>query len=247
VSEIEIVLPETASSSIKYFVTPAVSQMLATKLVITCAVLFATTSVTLPVVFASGLGNSSGVAPSHFNNTDSTISVGSGQGVIVYHAHRIQSPNWAPCFASVCDNGTGPGLGMYFVVYNSSRVLIAHGYADENGTQITGLNLGQNYSIYPADCDMCHNSTHSVIFVHWGGKDNSTDRPRTFVLAGGSSAISLDVYYKLVEMGTNSNNNNPQTSSNNTNNLTEGTNSSLGPAEASTTTNAISRSNSLLQ
>lgn len=175
--------------------------MLPTKLLALSAVLLAVPALAVPLAFGS-IPIASNIPGT--NHTDSTVSVGSGQGIIVLHAHRIQSPNWAPCFALVCDNGTGPGVAMYFVVYNSSKVLIGHGYADENGTQITGLNIGQNYSIYPADCDNCHNSTHSVKFVNWGGADNRTDRPRTFLVNDSSSAVPLDVYYRIVELGANS-------------------------------------------
>ena len=86
---------------------------------------------------------------------------------------------------------------MYFVVYDSTGKIVGHGFADETGTQITGLNVGSSYSIYPADCNLCHNSTHNVVFDHWG--DNSNVRPRTFVAQ--SSPVSVDAYYKIVELG----------------------------------------------
>ena len=152
------------------------------------ALVFVAASMAIPLSLGSGI----------YASADSTsISAGSGQGVIVFHAHRISSADWASCFALKCNAGTGPGATMYFVVYNSTGALVTHGFADESGTRVIGLNTGQIYSIYPADCDLCHNSTHNVVFDHWG--DNSTIRPRPFM--ANSSPLSVDAYYKIVELG----------------------------------------------
>jgi hypothetical protein len=129
-----------------------------------------------------------------------SVSAGTGQRAIVYHAHRIASPDWAPCFATTCDAETGPGTTMYFVVYDSTGRIVAHGFADETGTQITGLTVGATYYLYPADCNLCHNSTHNVVFDHWG--DGSTDRPKAFTVQ--ANPISADAYYRIVEQGTSS-------------------------------------------
>jgi len=101
---------------------------------------------------------------------------GSSSNGITVSAHRIPASYWAPCFALVCSAGTGPGASMYFVLYDASGNIVATGFADENGYTFTGLNPGQTYYVYPADCDLCHGSTHNVIFQYWGN-DVSTTRP----------------------------------------------------------------------
>lgn len=127
-----------------------------------------------------------------------TITVGDGQGSILYRAHRVADPTWAPCFALTCDAGAGPGASMYFVVYNSSGTIIANGFADETGTMIKGLSVGSTYYVYPTDCNLCHNSTHNVVFDHWAD-DDSSNRPRGFAV---STQQNADAYYKIVELGT---------------------------------------------
>jgi hypothetical protein len=129
-----------------------------------------------------------------------TITVGEGQGSILYRAHRVADPTWAPCFALTCDAGTGPGASMYFVVYNSSGTIIANGFADETGTIIKGLSVGSTYYVYPTDCNLCHNSTHNVVFDHWAD-DDSSERPRGFMVSSNIQQ-SADAYYKIVELGT---------------------------------------------
>lgn len=129
-----------------------------------------------------------------------TITVGEGQGSILYRAHRVADPTWAPCFALTCDAGTGPGASMYFVLYNSSGTIIANGFADETGTIIKGLSVGSTYYVYPTDCNLCHNSTHNVVFDHWAD-DDSSERPRGFVVSSNTQQ-SADAYYKIVELGT---------------------------------------------
>jgi len=128
-----------------------------------------------------------------------TIVVGDGQGSMVYRAHRVADATWASCFATTCDVGTGPGASMYFVVYNSSGDIIANGFADETGTTIKGLSIGSTYYVYPTDCDLCHNSTHNVVFDHWAD-DGSSERPRGFVIS--NTQIAADAYYRIVELGT---------------------------------------------
>jgi hypothetical protein len=128
-----------------------------------------------------------------------TIIVGDGQGSILYRAHRVADPAWAACFALTCDAGTGPGASMYFVVYNSSGTIIANGFADETGTVIKGLSVGSTYYVYPTDCNLCHNSTHNVVFDHWAD-DGSSERPRGFAVS--STQQNADAYYKIVELGT---------------------------------------------
>ena len=94
---------------------------------------------------------------------------------ITISANRVPASYWAPCFALTCSLGTGPGASMYVVLYNSAGTVVATGFADENGYTFTGLTPGATYSVYPSDCDLCHGSTHDVLFNHWG--DNSTTRP----------------------------------------------------------------------
>jgi hypothetical protein len=128
-----------------------------------------------------------------------TITVGEGAGSILYRAHRVAAESWDPCFALTCEAGTGPGASMYFVMYDSSGDLIANGFADESGTSIKGLSIGSMYHIYPADCDLCHNSTHNVVFDHWA--DGSSERPRGFAISS-DAPVSADAYYEIVELGT---------------------------------------------
>lgn len=103
-------------------------------------------------------------------NTTGTTTTGSG-GITVY-ASRISAGYWAPCFALTCSAGTGPGASMYFILYDSSMNVVQTGFANENGYTFTGLTAGATYYVYPADCDLCHGSTHDVLFQYWG--DNSS-------------------------------------------------------------------------
>jgi len=93
-------------------------------------------------------------------------------GITVY-AHRIPASYWAPCFAPVCSAGTGPGASMYFVLYNASGHVVGTGYSDEAGYTFTGLKSGVTYYVYPEDCDLCHGSTHNVIFRYWDHNSSS--------------------------------------------------------------------------
>jgi len=96
-------------------------------------------------------------------------------GITVYAA-RISAPYWAPCFALVCTAGTGPGASMEFILYDSSGNIIATSLSNENGHTFTGLTPGAMYYVYPTDCDLCHGSTHDVVFEYWNN-DTSTVRP----------------------------------------------------------------------
>ncbi len=111
-----------------------------------------------------------------------------GSGTITVYAHRVPASYWAPCFATVCAAGTGPGATMYFALYNSAGTLIATGFANENGHTFTGLTPGATYYVRAENCDSCHGSTHDVLFNHWGNGD-TTDPLQ--VIAG----TNLDSWY----------------------------------------------------
>jgi hypothetical protein len=120
-----------------------------------------------------------------------------GPGTITVSAHRIPASYWAPCFATTCTNSlaacdtscTGPGAQMYFVLYNSAGSVVATAFADENGYVFTGLTPGATYSIYASNCDMCHGSTHSVVFNNWNNVASDTSDPLT-VMANGTSVAA---------------------------------------------------------
>jgi hypothetical protein len=108
-------------------------------------------------------------------------------GITIFD-HRIPASYWAPCFATQCTNPlascntscTGPGASMYFTLYDAHGNVVATGFADESGKTITGLTPGAVYYIYPADCDLCHGSTHDVLFHYWGtsqGTEINSTRP----------------------------------------------------------------------
>jgi hypothetical protein len=112
-------------------------------------------------------------------------------GITVY-AYRVQSPYWAPCFATTCALGTGPGASMYFVLYNSVGGIVQTGFANENGFTFTGLNTSATYYlVWPSDCDTCHNSPHNAVFAYWG--DGSSTRPLMVTLGS-----SLDAWFEYV-------------------------------------------------
>lgn len=48
---------------------------------------------------------------------------------------------------------------------------------------------GTTYYVYPADCDLCHGSTHNMLFQHWDSGSNSV-RPLAVVVGS-----SLDAWY----------------------------------------------------
>jgi hypothetical protein len=60
---------------------------------------------------------------------------------------------------------------MYFILYDSSIKAVQTGFANENGYTLTGLIAGATY-VYPSECDLCHGSTHDVLFQYRG--DNSS-------------------------------------------------------------------------
>ena len=105
-----------------------------------------------------------------------TSSGGGSPSGITVSANRIPATYWAPCFALVCNLGTGPGATMFFVLSDASGNVVATGFVDENGYTFTGLTPGATYYVYPSDCDSCHGSTHDVVFDYWGN-DVSTTRP----------------------------------------------------------------------
>jgi hypothetical protein len=117
-----------------------------------------------------------------------------GPDSITVYAKRIPSSYWAPCFATSCSAGTGPGAKMFFSLQDSSGNVVQTGFADENGYSFTGLNpQAQYYLVYPADCDYCHNDPHNVVFSHW--QDGSTDRPRAVDLGQ-----SVTAYFEYVPL-----------------------------------------------
>jgi hypothetical protein len=114
---------------------------------------------------------------------------GAGPGTITIYDHRAPQSDWAPCFATTCSAGTGPGAAMWVELYNSSGIVVATGFSNENGFTFSGLSTSGTYYLYPADCHNCHGSTHDVDFSHWGG--GGTTRPLP-IMANGSYA---DAWY----------------------------------------------------
>ncbi len=78
---------------------------------------------------------------------------------------------------------------MWVILYDSAGNVVATGFADENGHTFTGLTPGATYYIYPADCKLCHSSTHDVLFDHWGSGGNT--RPLAVVASG----TTVDAWY----------------------------------------------------
>ncbi len=107
-------------------------------------------------------------------------------GTITVYDHRLPQSNWAACFALVCSAGTGPGASMWVVLYNSTGTIVGTGFSNENGLTFSGLNPSATYLVYPADCDLCHGSTHDVVFSHWG--DGSATRP--FAVTANDTSVS---------------------------------------------------------
>jgi hypothetical protein len=127
--------------------------------------------------------------------TTTTTTTTSGAGITVF-AHRGLASYWDPCFALSCTNPyypcnttcTGPGALVFFSLSDSTGKVVQTGFADENGYTFTGLSPGATYYLYPQDCNLCHGSTHNVVFGHWG--DWSAVRPRAVTVGG-----SLDAWY----------------------------------------------------
>ena len=85
----------------------------------------------------------------------------------------------------------GANAQMYFVLYNSTGSIVHTGFFDENGHAISGLNEGEQYWIYPTDCEECHDDPHDVVFRHW--EDNTTERPRPV-----TTGMSVGAYYEFI-------------------------------------------------
>ena len=109
-------------------------------------------------------------------------------GITVY-AHRIPASYWAPCFATACSAGTGPGATMFFQLYDSSGNLLQSAYADEAGYTFTGLTPGVTYYVWADNCNLCHGSTHDVVFQYWGAH-TSTANPIAATVGS-----NLDAWY----------------------------------------------------
>jgi hypothetical protein len=142
-------------------------------------------SVSDPVAFTA-----TGAALSFTAVYDCSGAVIENTGTITIYDHRTPQSNWAPCFAQVCDLGTGPGASMYVVLYDSNGTVAGTGFSNENGLTFTGLNPSATYFVYPSDCTLCHGSTHDVLFSHWGDGNTST-RP----LAVTANDTSVNAWY----------------------------------------------------
>src|SRR5487761_189063 len=158
----------------------------------------ATSSLTpLPVMFNCGTTSSttSSISSSTESSTStSKYSTSSGfSGDITVYAHRIPSSYWAPCFALVCSAGTGPGVTMYFALFDSAGNVVQTGFANENGYNFTGLNPSASYYVYASNCDSCHGASHDVNFSHWG---NGATAQELEVSAG----QSVDAWYVYIPL-----------------------------------------------
>ncbi|MHB8568116.1 MAG: hypothetical protein ACYC7D_15190 [Nitrososphaerales archaeon] len=109
-------------------------------------------------------------------------------GITVY-ANRVPAPYWASCFALACSLGTGPGASMEFALYNSSGNIIQTALVNEQGYTFLGLNSSATYHVYPENCDLCHGSTHDVVFDYWGNNSSST------VPIAATVGTSLEAWY----------------------------------------------------
>jgi hypothetical protein len=144
-------------------------------------------------IFA-GSNNLSGKTIRQSSSDNGTIFAGSGDGSLIYSAHRAPG-NWDNCFAISCRAGKGPGVTMFFVVYDSSHKEIASGQADENGVLIKGLELGSTYYIVPQNCINCNHSPHDVLFDHW--EDCSTNPQRGFTIDSQDQVPTAAAYYRI--------------------------------------------------
>ncbi|AFU57026.1 hypothetical protein Ngar_c00760 [Candidatus Nitrososphaera gargensis Ga9.2] len=144
---------------------------------------------------ASILSIVGGSIPSASAAEPKTINAGTGQGLLYYEAHRIPSSHWNPCFATSCDQGTGPGTWVWFVLFNDAGEPIVADLANEDGVLITGLEVGKTYFLQPTDCvyPNCGEPPHDVIFNNWHDCDDTRQRP--FVIAAGT-IVSGAAYYR---------------------------------------------------
>jgi len=156
----------------------------------------ASTTMTMTVSSNANLGTYPLKVTAAGGNVSDTITIlltvakpAPADGITVY-ADRVPASYWAPCFATTCALGTGPGAAMWVVLYDSSGSVVQTGFANENGYTFTGLTPGATYYVYPSDCDNCHGSTHDVLFSYWGDNATSTARPLA-VLVG----TSVDAWY----------------------------------------------------
>jgi len=109
-------------------------------------------------------------------------------GITVY-ANRIPAGYWAACFALACSLGTGPGASMELSLYNSSDIIVQTALVNEQGYTFLGLNSSATYYVYPQNCDLCHGSTHDVLFDYWGNDSSSA------VPIAATVGTSLEAWY----------------------------------------------------
>jgi hypothetical protein len=149
---------------------------------------FTATSATASFIAVYNCGGSSGSG-----GVVGSYEGGAGPGTITIYDHRIPAGYWADCFALTCSNPldpscntacTGPGASMWVILYDSAGKVVATGFSNENGLTFTGLNPSTTYYLYPSDCDLCHGSTHDVLFAHWGSDNATTTRPLAVVANG---------------------------------------------------------------
>ncbi len=153
----------------------------------------ATALVASVMTIGVGIPNASAAEPKVFR-------VGTGQGTIYYEAHRIPGPHWDPCFAETCDQGTGPGTWIWFVLFDETGQPILADLANEDGVLITGLDVGKTYLLQPTDCDdpNCGGVPHDVKFNNWDNCDTTRQRPFT-AIAGTLSGAAYYRYHLLSE------------------------------------------------
>jgi hypothetical protein len=152
----------------------------------------ATALVASVMTIGVGIPNASAAEPKVFR-------VGTGQGTIYYEAHRIPGPHWDPCFAETCDQGTGPGTWIWFVLFDDAGNPILADLANEDGVFITGLDVGKTYILQPTDCDdpNCGGAPHDVRFNNW--HDCDTTRQRPFVVTAGTVSAAYYRYHLIAE------------------------------------------------
>ncbi len=138
-------------------------------------------STTLTAVLCSGPCSDASTAPSP-------------AGGITVYANRIPASYWAPCFATVCSAGTGPGASMYFVLEDASGNVLQSGFANEWGLTFTGLTPGVTYYVIAENCNLCHGSTHDVVFNYWTGGTLGTTQSTADPIAVTSGSV-VEAWY----------------------------------------------------